>query len=60
MYCFQLKAKLVRMDRRIGLSQRHSITPIRTPPTATVTSATIKNEPSTSQVNLLFNLVLIL
>ncbi|XP_041987856.1 uncharacterized protein LOC121739441 [Aricia agestis] len=45
-----LKAKLIRMDRRIGLSQRHTVNPLP-PPTSTVTSATIvKNEPGTSQV----------
>nr|XP_034839450.1 uncharacterized protein LOC117995572 [Maniola hyperantus] len=39
-----LKAKLIRMDRRIGLSPRHTL------PTSTITSSVIKTEPVAPEV----------
>lgn len=51
---FQLKAKLIRMDRRVGLSQRHTVNPPLYTPTSTITSGVLKTEQGVSQVSLWF------
>lgn len=45
------------MDRRIGLSQRHTLNPLP-PPTATVTSTGIKSEQGVNQASLHTYLIL--
>ncbi|XP_045458605.1 uncharacterized protein LOC123668961 [Melitaea cinxia] len=47
-----LKAKLIRMDRRVGLSQRHTVNPPLYTPTSTITSGVLKTEQGVSQIML--------
>ncbi|XP_046977349.1 uncharacterized protein LOC124543248 isoform X1 [Vanessa cardui] len=47
-----LKAKLIRMDRRVGLSQRHTVNPPLYTPTSTITSGILKNEQGASHIML--------